>query len=202
MKKTITYFADYGPENTLAVIDVVRERLAEVGIEALVVASTRGETALAFARKVRPENDLPIVCISDPPWAKYYPAVTPENRKALEELRVEIVDYVPYASHSHSVGPCKNMYGAPDLRVIIFDAFRLIGGQGLKVAMEVGMMATDGGRIKPGAVILCVGGTGTGADCAIVMRAAFSVDILSRDPERRPQVREILAMPLEKKWRW
>ena len=202
MKKSITYFGDYGPENTSAVIDLVGERLADGGIAALVVASTRGETALAFARKVRPENDLAIVCVSDPPWAKYYPAVTPENRRALEELHVEIVDCVPYASHSHSVGPCKNMYGAPDLRVIIFDAFRLIGGQGLKVAMEVGMMATDGGRTKPGEVILCVGGTGTGADCAIVMRAGFSVDMLSRDAERRPQVREILAMPLEKKWRW
>lgn len=202
MKKTISYFSEYGEGNTSAVIDVVRERLAEGGIEALVVASTTGKTALALAREVRPESDLPLICISDPPWAKYYPAITDENRQALEELGVEIVDYVPYASHSHSVGPCKNMYGAPDLRVMIFDAFRLVGGQGLKVAMEVGMMATDGGKIKPGALILCVGGTGTGADCAIVMRAGFSVEILSRDPDRRPQVREILAMPLEKKWRW
>ena len=94
------------------------------------------------------------------------------------------------------------MHGALDLRVMVFDAFRLIGGQGLKVAMEVGMMATDGGRVKSGAIIVCVGGTGTGADCAIVMKAGFSVDLLSRDPERRPQLREMLAMPLEKKWRW
>jgi hypothetical protein len=202
MRKAISYFPDYGKVNTTAVRDVVRERVAEGGIEALVVASTRGETALAVARKIRPENDLPIICISDPPWAKYYPGITPENRQALEELQVEIVDCVPYASHSHSVGPCKNMYGAPDVRVIIFDAFRLIGGQGLKVAMEVGMMATDGGKIRPGMVIVCVGGTGTGADCAVVMKAGFSVDILSRDPERRPHLREILAMPLEKKWRW
>jgi len=202
MKKTISYFPAYGEGNTSAVIDVVRERLAEGGIEALIVASTTGKTALALARVVRPGSDLPLVCISDPPWAKYYPGLKAENRQELEELQVEIVDHVPYASHSHSVGPCKNMYGAPDLRVIIFDAFRLIGGQGLKVAMEVGMMAADAGKIKPGTVILCVGGTGTGADCAIVMRGGFSVDILSRDPERRPQVREILAMPLEKKWRW
>ncbi|MGB3905117.1 MAG: hypothetical protein WBB22_09355 [Anaerolineae bacterium] len=202
MKKSISYFPEYGESNTADLIDVVRERLAEGGIEALVVASTSGKTALSLARKVRPESDAPIVCVSDPPWAKYYPGITQENRQALEELQVEIVDRVPYASHSHSVGPCKNMYGAPDLRVMIFDAFRLIGGQGLKVAMEVGMMATDGGRVKPGAHILCVGGTGTGADCAIVMKAGFSVDLLSRDRDKRPHAREILAMPLDKKWRW
>lgn len=201
-KKSILYFREYGESNTSAVVDVVKERLVEGDIEAVVVASTTGETALGLAEKVRSESNLAIVCVSDPPWAKYYPAITPDNRQALEELEVEIVDCVPYASHSHSVGPCKNMYGAPDLRVMIFDAFRLIGGQGLKVAMEVGMMATDGGRVKPGAIIVCVGGTGTGADCAIVMKAGFSVDLLSRDPERRPHLREMLAMPLEKKWRW
>lgn len=202
MKKSISYFPEYGESNTADLIDVVRERLAEGGIDGLVVASTSGKTALSLARKVRPESDVPIVCVSDPPWAKYYPGITAANREALESLQVQIVDTVPYASHSHSVGACKNMYGAPDLRVIIFDAFRLIGGQGLKVAMEVGTMATDGGRIKPGARILSVGGTGTGADCAIVMKAGFSVDLLSRDPDRRPHVREILAMPLVKKWRW
>ncbi len=201
-KKSILYFPEYGELNTSAVTDVVRERLSEGGIEALVVASTTGKTALGLAQKVRLESDLPIICVSDPPWAKYYPAITPDNRQALEKLEVEIVDRVPYASHSHSVGPCKNMYGTLDLRVMIFDAFRLVGGQGLKVAMEVGMMATDGGRVKPGAIILCVGGTGTGADCAIVMKAGFSVDLLSRKSERRPHVREILAMPLKKKWRW
>lgn len=41
---------DYGKENTSTVIDVAWETLAEGGVEALVAASTRGETALALAR--------------------------------------------------------------------------------------------------------------------------------------------------------
>lgn len=52
----------------------------------------------------------------------------PENSQTLEELQVEIVDYVAYAAHSHSIGRCKNMCAAPDLRVMIVDAFRLTGG--------------------------------------------------------------------------
>ena len=51
-------------------------------------------------------------------------------------------------------------------------------------------------------MVPCVGRTGTGADCAMVMKAGFSVDLLSRDRDKRPHAREILAMPLDKKWRW
>ena len=99
MKKSISYFAEYGESNTAHLIDVVRERLAEGGIDALVVASTSGETALSLARKVRSESDVPIVCVSDPPWAKYYPGITEETRQALEELQVEIVDIRYHTRH-------------------------------------------------------------------------------------------------------
>ena len=70
MKKSISYFPEYGESNTADLMDVVRERLAEGGIEAVVVASTSGKTALSLARQVQPESDLPIVSLSDPPWAK------------------------------------------------------------------------------------------------------------------------------------
>ena len=115
MKKSISVLPEYGESNTADLIDVVGERLAEGGIDTLVVASTSSKTGLSLSRRVRSESDVPIVCVSDLPWAKYYPAITPENRQALEELQVEIVDRVPYASHSHSVGACSNVHGAPDL---------------------------------------------------------------------------------------
>jgi len=63
-------------------------------------------------------------------------------------------------------------------------------------------MATDGGIVQPGERLIGVGGTGEGADTAIVMKAAFSQNLMAKDPAKRPEVYEILAMPMTKKWWW
>jgi hypothetical protein len=72
----------------------------------------------------------------------------------------------------------------------------------MKLATEVGLMATNAGKVKAEEEITYVGSTGEGADTAIVLRDTFSCDIFSKDPERRPEVQEVLAMPRVKKWWW
>jgi len=201
MKRVVRYFAEYGPQNTEAVIEAVVERLRDGDLSALVVASTSGRTALKFAQQIGP-NLVRIICVSDPPQADSYPGIAPENRELLETLGVLIVDRVPYASTAYSWGASENVYGALDLRVLFFDAFRIVGGNGLKVAIEVGLMATDGGVVQPGERLITVGGTSEGADTAIVMKAAFSQNLMAKDPSKRPEVHEILAMPTTKKWWW
>jgi hypothetical protein len=128
------------------------------------------------------------------------PGISQENRTQLEALGVEVIDDVPYASMAYSWKAAENVYGALDLLVVAFDAFRLVGGNGLKVAIEVGLMATNAGKLPPGEEVIAVGGTGRGADVAIVLKTAFSCDIFAREPEKRPEVREILAMPRTKRW--
>jgi len=201
MKRIVHYFNKYGPENTEAVIDAVAERLGDSDLSTVVVASTSGRTALKFAQKIRTER-VRIICVSDPPQADSYPGITPKRRKLLETMGVLIIDRVPYASTAYSSGASENIYGALDLRVLFFDAFRIVGGNGLKVAIEVGLMAADGGIVEPGEWLITVGGTEKGADTAIVMKAAFSQNLLAKDPAKRPEVYEILAMPTTKKWWW
>lgn len=201
MKRLVYYFASYGPQNTEDVIQAVADRLRDGDISAVVVASTSGRTALEFARRFGSSAPR-LICVSDPPQAHSYPSITPDNRDSLEKSGVVIVDRVPYASTSYSEGASENVYGALDLRVVVFDAFRMVGGNGLKVAVEVGLMATDGGAIRPGERIISVGGTERGADTAIVMKTAFSFNLFAKDPADRPEVVEILAMPLVKKWWW
>ena len=165
------------------------------------MASSTGKTALKLAQGIK--DMARVICVSDPPWARRFPGspgISPENRAELESLGVEIIDYMPYASMAYSWQASENIYGALDLLVVAFDAFRMVGGNGLKVAIEVGLMATNAGKVKAGEEIISVGGTGGGADTAIVLKAAFSCDIFSKVPEKRPEVREILAMPRVKKW--
>jgi uncharacterized protein len=204
MKRTIRSFAHPGPENTAEVIEAIRERLQEGDLTTVVVASSTGQTAIEAAQQLQGASRLIAIC--DPPWAigKVPKAarISPENKARLADLGVEVVDTVPYASRAYSTGASNNVYEAMDLLVVVFDAFRMVGGQGLKVAIEVALMATNSGVLPPCQDVIAVAGTGDGLDTAIVLKTAYSIDIFSPKPSERPEVREILAMPREKKWYW
>ncbi|MFC2078298.1 hypothetical protein ACFLTM_05780, partial [Candidatus Bipolaricaulota bacterium] len=45
-------------------------------------------------------------------------------------------------------------------------------GQGMKVCVEIAVMAADAGQIPTDRDVICVGGTGRGADTAVVLRPA------------------------------
>jgi hypothetical protein len=207
MKRTIRSFAHYGPENTGEVIDAILERLQEKDINTIVAGSSTGETAIKIAQRVQEaQPPVRVIAVCDPPWAigKVPKAgrISPDNKARLTALGADVVDTVPYASRAYSTGSSNNVYEALDLLVVAFDAFRMVGGNGLKVAIEVALMATNGGAIPPGQEVIAVAGTGNGLDTAIVMKTAYSIDIFSSDPTDRPEVREILAMPREKRWYW
>ncbi len=204
MKRTVRYFDDYGPENTGETIQSVAERLPEGGIEAVVIASSTGATALSLVKTV---PDLPpVYAVCDPPWAigkvPHAGRISPETKAELEGLGVNMVDDVPYASRAYSTGPSDNVYEALDLLVVVFDAFRMVGGNGLKVAIEAALMATNSGRLQPGRDVIALAGTRDGLDTAIVVKSAYSINIFSKDAGERPEVREILAMPRVKEWYW
>jgi hypothetical protein len=73
-------------------------------------------------------------------------------------------------------------------------------GQGFKAAVEVVLIATDLGLLEIGIDVVGVGGTERGADTAIVMRAAPSASLVRGPGEKRPVIREIIAMPRVKMW--
>ncbi|HEX9115667.1 MAG TPA: hypothetical protein VGA61_06330 [Anaerolineae bacterium] len=207
MKRTIRSFPHYGPENSSEVIEAVAERLQEKDLNAVIVGSSTGEMALRIAQRVHDfEPRIRVIAVCDPPWAigKIPKAgrISPDNKAKLAELGGEVVDTVPYASRAYSTGASNNVYDALDLMVVVFDAFRMVGGNGLKVAIEVALMATNAGAVPPGQEVIAVAGTGNGLDTAVVMKTAYSIDIFSNDPSERPDVREILAMPREKRWSW
>jgi len=75
----------------------------------------------------------------------------------------------------------------------IAEAIRSLFGQGMKVSIEVTVMAADSGAIPVGDVeVIAVGGTGTGADTACVVRPAHSNAFFNFE------VREIIAMPRQR----
>ena len=75
---------------------------------------------------------------------------------------------------------------------IIAHTLRLFGGEGIKVAVEVSVMAADAGLIPTSREIIAVGGSSGGADSAIVLKAAHMNNFFDLE------IREIIAKPRQR----
>ncbi len=73
---------------------------------------------------------------------------------------------------------------------IVSSTLRMFG-QGLKVCIEIAVMAADAGLVKSGKDIIALGGTGIGADTAAVINPAHSQYFF------KSRVREIISKPFD-----
>jgi hypothetical protein len=173
----VKYFAEPGPENTEDVVKAVVERIKAGGVEKVVVASTSGRTGVRFAEALK--GKAQVVAVS--------------HEKMVSELKQKIVKLGGVAEDSthlplHGRGMDK-----------VRDAFYTLG-QGFKVALEVIFIAADKGLVKLYGDVIGVGGSGEGADTAVIARATPTKEIFSSDRSKRLEVREVICMPLRKKW--
>jgi hypothetical protein len=148
MERTTEYFEEPGRNNTDRTLTLARQRAEEVGVGVVVLASTRGYTAeralaLCAGRK------LIVVGIQRERFDRNISADLEEAGNLIFAAEIE------YA------------YPAEMQR-----AFRRFG-QGTKVAVEVVVCAVQAGLIDVGELVVAVGGSGGGADTALVVRAAW-----------------------------
>jgi hypothetical protein len=184
------------------VIEAVRRCVATEGPKHVVIASISGRTALRLA-KALPREGLNVVCVSGPPsWQLYreYQGVCPVPRvkEQLEDLGVVVVDRMVSLVDGIDYGCAR--YGLVPPSWLIFETLEAVGGYGLKTAVEVTVMATDAGVVPPFEEVLAVAGTDKGADTAAVVVSTFASRFFSPQPERRFQLKEIIAMPRNKVW--
>jgi hypothetical protein len=67
----------------------------------------------------------------------------------------------------------RNKIGTYQIDEIIAFTFRTFG-QGTKVAVEIALMAADAGFVRTDEDVISIGGSGRGADTALVLRPATS----------------------------
>ena len=197
-RKNVVYFETPGFVNTSSIVDAIRERINLGDVESVVVPVTTGKTAETFNRELR--NKISIVTISEKEGILAFKNLTiptqssmeESTRKHLEDLPEEIPEWLRRDTIDVSLLPFSGKtYGA--VREILY-AF----GQGMKVAVEVSLAAVELGKVKPNVKIIAVGGTGEGADTAIIVRTAMRNEAFGKDYEKRLSIQEILAMPIEK----
>lgn len=177
LEKVSLYFEEPGPENTDDVLRVVSRRVEEGDVKTVVVASTSGRTGLKFAEALK--GKVKLIAIS-------YKKMGSGFKEKIAELGGIAVDETNLPLHER---------GMDDVRNTLY-----ILGQGFKVAVEVILIAADKKLIEPYEDVVGVGGSGIGSDAAIVARSTTTKEIFSKDPEKKLEVREIVAMPLKKKW--
>jgi len=109
-----------------------------------------------------------------------------DERRRLEKAGVRIL------TCQHALGGVgrgvRNKLGTYELEEIMAHTLRTFG-QGVKVAVEVSLMAADAGLVRAGELCIAVGGTEWGADTALLLRPTNSHRFFDL------KVVEILAKP-------
>ena len=185
----ILYFDKPGRENTAAVADCVAERLNKGGIEHVVAASNSGWTALELLEKIK-STGVKLISVTEHSGFDGGDELrlNEEYASKLGEAGVSIL----MCSHALSgVGRSisKKFGGTTPVEIIAHTLRRF--GHGIKVCAEIAVMAADAGLIPTDTDIIAVGGSGGGADTAVVMRAAHMNNFFDM------KIREILCKPVD-----
>lgn len=191
MVKEIIYFDDPGAKNTDHVIQAAKRRLQELSIKHVIVASTSGVTALKVWEALK-DVDVSIVCVGEHYgfWGGDEQHFNEKTRKELESKGVKVF----IGSHALSgVGRSitNKFKGISHVEIISYTLRQF--GEGLKVCVEISIMAADAGLIPTDREVIAIGGTSKGADTAIVLKAAHMHNYFDLE------IREIIAKPRQKK---
>lgn len=179
------YFPRPGPQNTEKTLEIAKARAQELGLRQAVVASTSGRTGV-LATKYFQGMNLVIVTHCTGYLKPDHQELLSANRKIIEKAGARLLT----AQHAFGgVGRAvRKKLGTYQLDEIMAYTLRVFG-EGVKVAIEISLMAADAGLIRTDELCLAIGGTGSGADTAVILKPTYSHTFFDL------KVREILAKP-------
>ena len=185
IERKIVYFTETGSVNTDQVLRLAKERADEMGINTIIVASTEGITAVKAAQIFKGKRVVAVshhVGFKEPNVLEW----TEENRRRFEEMGGILLTSVhAFYGLSRAMRKKFNMFLFEEL---VINTLRLFG-QGMKVACEIAMMAADAGLVRTDEDVICIGGTGSGADTAVVLRPVNLFDFFDL------RIKEIICKP-------
>lgn len=160
-----TYFEKPGPRNTTRTLQRAKQRAEELGIETILVASTRGKTGVQAAELYQGYNVV-VVSHSTGFREPNTQEMTEENRAAIEAAGATILTCQhAFGGVNRAVRKQLDTYMTDEIIAYVLRTF----GEGTKVCAEIALMAADAGLVTAGEPCIAIGGTGGGADTAIVL---------------------------------
>ncbi len=187
-EKKIFYFDKKGPANTSRTLDLALACCRDQDIKKVVVASSTGETALSLRKKAG--DSIDIIAVTYSAGSRFREEVEGfnKNQQSLLDNGIKIVRGLHAFSGVERSFEGKYKSGFIPLNVVS-DTLRIFS-QGVKVCVEISVMAAEHGLITPDEDIVAVGGSGTGADTAILLRPAYAANIFET------RIKAILCMPV------
>jgi len=159
------HFESPGPENTMRTLEVVERRADELDVDTILVASTRGWTGAKAAQLFQSRN-LIVVSHSTGFSEPNVQQLTEENREAIEAAGATILTCQhAFGGVNRAVRKKLGTYLTDEIIAYTLRTF----GEGMKVCAEISLMAADAGLVRAGDPCVAVGGTGRGADTAVVL---------------------------------
>ena len=185
-KERAMYFDKPGKDNTDLTLKLAAERANELGIDEVVVATTTGKTAYK-AMEVFKGKRLTAVTYHCGFKEPFQNRMADDVRKDIEDKGIRVI------ASSHALSGVERSvaqkYSGVYPVLLIADTLRLLG-QGTKVAVEVAVMAADAGTLT-GNDIISIGGSGGGADAALVLKPAHQNNFFDL------RIKEIICKPRE-----
>jgi hypothetical protein len=177
MEQSTTYFEKPGgEENTAKTLALVKQRADALKIKTFVVASTTGATAVKAMDALKGYRVIIVTHMAgfrEPNSQEF----TEENRK----IAVKKGGIIVTAAHTlggiqRALAPAGAAGPPPPSQAIgdvVAMALRMFS-QGTKVCCEIAAMAADAGLVRTDEEIISIGGTGRGADTALVIKPDYT----------------------------
>lgn len=178
------YFEKPGKGNTHKTLEMAYKQAKALGLHEIVLASTSGNTAY---RALDIFKGFKIIAVTyhgglKKPFQNVMPDAT---RLDLTAKGLTVISATHALSGIERAVSAK--YGGAYPALLIADTLRLFG-QGVKVAVEISIMAADAGLLC-GKDIVTVGGTSQGADAALVLKPANQANFFDL------RIRQIICKP-------
>ncbi|MFH0748682.1 MAG: hypothetical protein V1915_02020 [Candidatus Bathyarchaeota archaeon] len=203
MESKIQYFEEMKPENTGITLDLAKKKALEKGIKHVVIATTTGDTGVK-AVDVFKDSGIHVVVVTH--------QIGPRGPELLEAHETKIkAAGATIVTCTHAFGGVSSSLRAasprqpgqpappgywpayvPPVGDLVANLLRLFCA-GMKVCLEITLMATDAGAIPLGENVVAVAGQGRGANTALVLKSANTTSLFDLD------IQEIIAKPIKKR---
>ncbi len=182
MEEKIVYFERPGRTNTEETLRLVLDRALARGITKVVLASTVGDTARLASERFA-GTGIKLIVVPHQYGFRQGPQRFPQELISELEQQGHCVHFGTMLFHTN------DLFGTaiPTVMATLLRTFC----QGMKVCVEIVLMATDGGCVALGERVIVVSGTGRGADTAVIAIAASSRNL------NELHLTEIICKPMQ-----